>query len=160
MNGLSIHFSLPEVITCLWTLFLLGTSHTTVACLPVCRDVYLPRASANAGCRLIFTLSFPTCKLIPRRHLKPLSTMYFKNLLNSLTCTVAHLWHAYKYTFISSSVLMLFCWMWSNSRIINRYSQQTVWQTPFTLIQVSHGLLPTLAEPGIPTLFSALAALS
>ena len=41
MNGLSILFSIPEVITCLSTLFLLGTSHTTAARLPVCRDGYL-----------------------------------------------------------------------------------------------------------------------
>ena len=41
MNGLSIRFSIPEVITGLSRLFLLGTSHATAACFPVCGDVYL-----------------------------------------------------------------------------------------------------------------------
>lgn len=62
MSSLSIHFNIPEVITCLSTLFLLGTSHAA-ACFPVCRDVYLAEASIQSGCGLIFTSLTPPVSL-------------------------------------------------------------------------------------------------
>ena len=64
MNGLSIHFSIPEVIHAFQHYFFwaLATPQQPVA-LSVGMFIWL-RASIQSGCGLIFSPCYPTCELV------------------------------------------------------------------------------------------------
>lgn len=123
MNRLSIHFSFPEVITCLWALFLLGTSHTTIACLPVCRDVYLSKwCSLSWVWADLYSVSRPASLSLEDTsgHCQPLILKTFLIVLLALLPISGVFINT---RIISYSESMFFNWTWSNNRI--RYSSES-----------------------------------
>ena len=142
MNGLSVHFSFPEVITCLWTFFLLGTSHTTAACLSVCRDVYLAQGLCPTWLWVnLFTL-FPHLQAwLFSRATGATITLTFENPSWWSYLSYCPNFGIFTNKLISSSESKCSAEYKAAADLENQESQPTNWPTPFKLSSVLNLLL-------------------